>query len=250
MEKEIDRKKTEFVSLASHQLRTPLSTISWYAEMLSESGVGVPHAEQVKKQKKYLDEVIRGNKRMIALVNALLNVSRLELGTFYINPEKKNIGTVLDATIHGVEHQIKEKNLKLNKKYSVKTSPTFNIDPNLVRIIFENLLSNAVKYTPDGGAITVSMRKNKHSVVVEVSDTGMGIPKKQQAMVFKKLFRADNVRELGKEGTGLGLYIIKSILDSSGGEIKFVSKENKGTSFFVSLPLSGMKAKEGEKGLA
>ena len=117
-------------------------------------------------------------------------------------------------------------------------------------MIFQNLLSNAVKYTPKGGRISLEILKEKKELKIIISDSGIGITKSQQDKIFTKLFRADNVRTTDTEGTGLGLYIVKSILDQTGGKILFKSEENKGTTFFVKIPLSGMKKKVDGKKLA
>lgn len=115
-------------------------------------------------------------------------------------------------------------------------------------MIIQNLLSNALKYTVKGGVI-ISISKEKEDILIKVADTGLGIPKEQHDKIFQKLFRADNVRETDTEGTGLGLYIIKSILDNTGGTIRFESVQNKGTTFFVTIPLKGMTKKEGTKAI-
>ena len=245
-EKEVDKAKTEFVSLASHQLRTPLSAVNWYTEMLLGGDVGKLNAQQ----QKYLDEVYRGNKRMVTLVNSLLNVSRLELGTFAIEPEPTDVIKVLENTVGEYRKQIEAKRIKLFRSFG-KNLPIIPADPKLLHMIMENILSNAVKYTPEGGKIEISLSlDNQKNILLKISDTGYGIPKNQQDKIFTKLFRADNVREKDTEGTGLGLYIVKSIIDNSKGKIWFTSEENKGTTFFVSIPITGMKKKEGTKTLA
>lgn len=241
----VDRAKTEFVSLASHQLRTPLSAINWYTEMLLAGDAG----KITKDQKQYLEEVYRSNKRMVDLVNSLLNVSRIDLGTFAIVPEPIDIVEVSKSVLAELIPMIKTKKMNIEENYDKKL-PKIKVDAKLIRIIFQNLLSNAVKYTPDEGRVSVSIKKQDENVSIKVEDTGYGIPEKDQARIFEKLFRADNIREKETDGTGLGLYIIKSILEQSGGSIKFESKENKGTTFYVTIPLSGMKAKEGSKGLS
>ncbi|MFZ2664425.1 MAG: ATP-binding protein [Patescibacteria group bacterium] len=248
-EKEVDKAKTEFVSLASHQLRTPLSSISWYTEMLLNEDVGKLNDKQIK----YLNEVYRGNKRMVALVNSLLNVSRLELGTFAIDPEPTDILKILQSVIDEQKGDIDPKQIKLSCLFE-KIYPLIPVDPKLLRVILENILTNAVKYTSEGGEIQISLSLdkigNQKNILFKISDTGYGIPKNQQDKIFTKLFRADNVREKDTEGTGLGLYIAKSILSHSDGKIWFKSEENKGTTFFVTIPVSGMKRKEGTKALA
>ncbi len=242
--KEIDKMKTEFISIASHQLRTPLSAVNWYTEMLLTGDAG----ELNEQQKEFLNQIYKGNQRMVALVNALLNVSRLEMGTFVINPEPTNIIDLARSVINELRPQIIQKKLEFIEQYNEKI-PKINIDPKLIRIVFQNLLSNAVKYTPENGTITLKilLSNDNNQVLISVSDTGYGIPKNQQYKMFTKFFRADNVQEKDTDGTGLGLYITKSIIEHSDGKIWFESEENKGTTFYVSLPLIGMKKKEGTK---
>lgn len=244
-EMQIDKAKTEFVSLASHQLRTPLSTINWYTEMLLGGDAG----KISKKQKEFLEQIYTGNKRMVDLVNALLNVSRLELGTLAIEPEMCDLQAIAKQVIADVLPQMKEKSQIFIEDYA-KNLSTVSADKKLVDIIFQNLLSNAMKYTPEKGQIKLSISKDKENFIISVDDNGMGIPKDSQNKIFTKLYRADNVREKDTVGTGLGLYMVKSILDQSGGKIWFESKDGKGTTFFVTIPISGMKKREGTKKLS
>lgn len=234
-EKEIDKAKTEFVSLASHQLRTPLSTISWYTEMLLAGDAGKLNEEQSK----YLDEVYRGNQRMISLVNALLSVSRMDLGTFILEPEPTNVLELVHTVIVQQKLQIDRKQIKFSTKFD-RNIPPIQVDPKLLSMVVENLLSNSVKYTQEKGTIEISLTLDtKRKVLLfKISDNGYGIPKNQQDKIFTKLFRADNVRGKDTEGTGLGLYIVKAIIDNSGGKVWFESKEDKGTTFYVTLPCS------------
>jgi len=185
---------------------------------------------------------------MVDLVNALLNVSRIDLGTFAIEPESIEIKKIAESVLKELIPQTKQKQTKITEEYD-EDLPTIQADPKLIRIIFQNLLSNAVKYTPKGGEIFLSITKDKRNLSIEVADNGYGIPKDQQSKIFTKLFRADNIRQKDTEGNGLGLYIVKSIVDESGGKIWFESEENKGTTFYVTLPLEGMKKKQGAKGL-
>lgn len=232
-EKEIDKAKTEFVSLASHQLRTPLSTINWYTEMLLAGDVGEFNADQ----ERYLKEIYRGNKRMVSLVNALLSVSRMDLGTFVLEPEPTDVVGLVKAVIEEQRFHIDSKQIVLSTDFS-PTLPIIQTDPKLLSMVVQNLVSNAVKYTPENGSVTVSLapQEDTRSVLCTISDNGYGIPQNQQERIFTKLFRADNVRSKDTEGTGLGLYIAKSIIDNSGGKLWFESKENEGTTFFLELP--------------
>ncbi len=240
-ERDIDKAKTEFVSLASHQLRTPLSTVNWYTEMLLAGDAGILN----EKQKKYLDEVYSSNQRMVELVNALLDVSRLELGTFVIEPESIDICRLAQDVINEQAPQIDIKKIKLSLFYYKKTS-FIEADPKLLRMVIQNILSNAVKYTPDGGTINISISLvDRENIQIKIVDTGYGIPVNQHNKIFTKLFRADNVRDKDTNGTGLGLYIVKSIVEKSNGRIWFESpKENNGTAFYVTLPIKGVNKKK------
>lgn len=239
-EREIDKAKTEFVSLASHQLRTPLSTVNWYAEMLLAGDVGALN----EKQKHYLDEVYHSNQRMVELVNALLNVASLELGTFTIEPESVDIRVLMENVIQ--EQKLHIDTRKLRFFFSCEqTISRIQADPRLLHMAMQNILSNAVKYTPEGGKINFSITLiDKKHILFKISDTGYGIPKNQQNKIFTKLFRADNVRNKDTDGTGLGLYIAKSIVENSGGKVWFTSSDgekNRGSIFYVSLPLNEVR---------
>lgn len=243
--KEVDRAKTEFVSLASHQLRTPLSAIRWYSEMLLSKYVG----DLNEKQRQYVKEIYSGNLRMVELVNALLNVSRLELGTFAIEPEPVNLVETCESVLSELTPQMHEKEQTV-ERFFASAPKIYNADPKLIRIVFQNFLSNSVKYTPAKGHIVVEISQREDDLYIRVSDNGYGIPKAQHAKIFEKLFRADNVRQKDTEGTGLGMYIVKAIIENSGGRIWFDSEENQGTTFHVILPMSGMPRKVGSKGLS
>ncbi len=246
LEREIDQAKTEFVSLASHQLRTPLTYVNWFAEML----LGGDGGELTEKQKKYVKEMYAGNKRMVDLVNALLNVSRIELGTFAIDIELVDLVKIAKSAVRELMPMIQKKKIEVEEKYG-RGLKSYKGDPKLLMIIFQNLLSNAVKYTPEGGRVGVSVTPNRTKKVLSITirDNGYGIPEADKEKIFTKLFRADNVRTKDTTGTGLGLYIIKSIIETSNGTIWFESEEDKGTTFFVELPLSGMIPRKGAKPL-
>ncbi len=239
-EKEIDKTKTEFVSLASHQLRTPLSIMKWYGDMLLSDDVGRLNA----KQQRYLRAVYESNQHMVDLVNALLNVSRIEMGTFTVEATMTNVPALARDVINGLTPQISSKKLKI-KTYFNPAQLALSVDQQLLRIIFQNIISNSIKYSSAGTSIHITLQKNSSDLLFTVTDQGCGIPPEQQEKVFTKLFRADNAPSASPEGTGLGLYIVKSILDTVAGKIRFESKFNSGTTFFVTLPLTGMKSSPG-----
>jgi PAS domain S-box-containing protein len=244
-EKEIDKAKNEFISLASHQLRTPLTTVNWYAEMLLAGDAGKINEEQ----KKYLNEIYKNNQRMDKLVNTLLNVSRIEMGALMIEPTPTNIGKLILSILDEQKLQINNKKIVILTSFKEKIRPT-RVDPKFLRIAIQNLLSNAIKYTPEKGTIKIDLKTtkkntlidkkkiNKDSIVITVSDNGYGIPKNQQDKIFGKLFRASNAKKKNPEGTGLGLYISKGIIERLNGQIWLNSEENKGTTFYVILPVA------------
>jgi signal transduction histidine kinase len=232
-EREMDKAKTEFVSLASHQLRTPLSAVNWYSEMLLAGDAGSVTPEQ----RKYIEEIYHGNLRMVDLVNTLLDVSRIELGTFTMESKPIDIIKLTKEIISEHKLHISEKKIHFSSSFE-KNFFNIQIDPKILSMVIHNLLSNAIKYTAPQGKVHISLSfKRKGYVLLKCSDTGYGIPKAQQDKIFTKLFRADNVIGKDTQGTGLGLYIAKSIVEQCGGKIWFTSKENKGTVFFAELPI-------------
>lgn len=236
-EKQVDQAKTEFVSLASHQLKNPLTVVSLYVEML----LGAKAGKVSEKQKKFLQKIKNANQKILDLINSLLNVSKIELGRFPNEPEMVNLAKVMQSVVREFKPEIEKKRIIFEANGHNNRS-LISIDPKLLTMVLQNLISNAVKYTPDKGRVALETIIDKNDLRIKIADTGCGIPESEQKKVFTKLFRASNLGDDESGGTGLGLYIVKSILDQVKGRIRFESRENKGTTFYVSWPLRDGKA--------
>lgn len=230
-EKELDKAKTGFVSLASHQLRTPAATTKWFLDMLLSGDLGTLN----EKQADYLKRIGKVNENMIELVETLLNVSRVEIGTLAIDTKDTDVAKIVESVLFELSNQIEQRRLNIVKRYGGNLT-NIKTDPKLLRIVIHNILSNSVKYTRDSGTVSITLKESSGEKSIIVSDTGIGIPESAQDKIFNKLFRADNARKLDEsEGTGLGLYLVKSIVEALGGSIDFVSEENKGSTFSIKL---------------
>jgi PAS domain S-box-containing protein len=234
-EKIVERLKTEFVSIAAHQLRTPLSAIKWTLRMILDGDLG----EVPKEQREFLEKTYQSNERMIRLINDLLNVTRIEEGRFLYNIKKQDIIEIAEKVIGPLKEIAKRKRLKLEFKKPKEKLPEIEADAEKLSLVFQNLIENAIHYTPSDGKVRVSIEyfKNKKEILISVQDTGIGIPKDQQNRVFSRFFRAANAIRAETEGTGLGLFIAKNVVEAHGGKIWFESVENKGTTFYFTLPV-------------
>lgn len=243
-EKEVDRMKTEFISLASHQLRTPLSAMRWYSEMLLSGDAGKMSVDQ----KDYVNNINLSTMRMIELVNALLNVSRIETGRMIIEPRLIDVNQVVSDCIEEVKSVAQVKGIIIEFRKE-KNLDKISLDPKLVRQIVLNLLTNAIKYSFENKKVVVKLEKHHESIVTVVSNEGYGIAKAERSRIFEKFYRGQNVLKQAIEGTGLGLYLVKSIVEAMNGKIWFDSTLNKRTTFYVQLPSVGIKPKKGDVAL-
>lgn len=231
-EVELDRRKTEFISIASHQLRSPLAATKWLSDMLRNGDLGALQP----KQQEIADKLFEANERMVVLVNELLNVSRLDSGVSKPTPKMIDGSKLLESVLSDTLPLLTAKKQKF--AYDKPALPQAYVDELLIREVLVNLVSNASKYSPDQSTITVTAVEQDGMLQVGIRDEGIGIPKSDQNQLFKKFFRAGNALKSAVQGTGLGLYFVKSIVEMSGGQIWYDSEENKGTTFYVTLPLS------------
>lgn len=239
-DREIEDMKNDFVSLTSHQLRTPLTGMKWQLQKMLKKVKFKPSETAIIKK------TLEANERLIRLVNDLLNVSRLESGTLSVNPEDMDFLHFFDSLVDEIKPLAQHKKIKLVLK-KPKGQLAVCLDPQLIAQVFGNLLSNSIKYSPSNTTITVLIKKAEKGFVVSVQDEGIGIAKQDQKRLFSKFFRANKAVDYSTSGTGLGLYIIKKILDICKGTIKVNSDENKGSTFTVTLPFQNTK-KKGKSG--
>jgi PAS domain S-box-containing protein len=231
-EQEVDRMKSEFISLASHQLRTPLSAIQTYSNMLAAGYMG----EVMPDQRKALGTIINATERMNELISTLLNITRMESGAIAVNMRPLQLGKLIDEVLHELSLSASEKMIKLSLKLVGTAPKSIKTDRFILREIITNLVSNAIKYTPENGKVKVTVRLRKKDVLIRVADTGWGIPKFSQDQVFTKFFRGHNVVRRETSGSGLGLYLVKGLVATLDGRIWFKSHEGVGTDFFIELP--------------
>lgn len=229
--RELDKAKDEFISMASHQLRTPLTAIKGYLSMLLDGDAG----EIKVGQYDFINEAYSGANRMVGLINDLLNVSRMETGRFFLEPEDLDIEQIIKEEVQQLVNVAKEKGLylKIDKKSDV---PKVWADETKIRQVIMNFIDNAIHYTAKGG-VTAKYGKEQGYFVFSVKDTGIGVPKEQQKKLFEKFFRADNARHSRPDGTGLGLFLAKRVVEDHNGSIFFSSIEGQGSVFGFRLPL-------------
>lgn len=238
-QKEVDQMKTDFVSLVSHQLRTPLSSMRWNLEMLLAGDIGKLSA----KQKEVVKSTEEANARMIKLISTLLNISRIESGRLIVEPEEIDLVTYFEDLARQCQSNVKGQKLLLTMP---KGPYKVVVDPMLLRQITNNFVNNASKYSPVDKPIEISVVDQSDKYMILVADHGIGIPQSEQRKIFGKFFRASNVSKHETDGTGMGLYIGSMLVKLLGGTIGFESKEGVGSTFKVILPKRGVPAKAGE----
>ncbi len=221
----LDKLKDEFSSIASHQLRTPLGSMRWNIEMLLNEDYG----ELSAQVKQVLKQVNDSNSRMIVLVNDLLSVSRIDQGRLQNKPEPINCLPIIQSAVDEMMAEAKKRHITLTVQAIDFSMPQITVDPKLFREVIQNLLSNAVKYNVPEGNVVVSLLELNHTLQICVADEGIGIPEKEQSHLFAKFFRAENAQLSQTEGTGLGLFVVKSYVESWNGRVWCESPTKKRT---------------------
>jgi signal transduction histidine kinase len=228
--KAMDETKDDFISMASHQLRTPLTSIKGYVSMVLDGDMG----EVSPAQKQALTQALVSSQRMVFLIADLLNLSRLKTGKFVIEATPTRLADIVESEVNQLQETAKGRELELS--YQKPTHfPTLMLDETKIRQVVMNFMDNAIYYTHAGGHIVVELKETEKTVEFTVNDDGIGVPKHEQPHLFNKFYRAGNARKARPDGTGLGLFMAKKVIVAQGGSIIFRSKEGKGSTFGFTL---------------
>ena len=229
---EANRMKSEFVSVVSHQLRSPLSNLRWAIELLMSGRTD----SVTGKQLEYLEILKENSARMSELVSDLLIVSRIETAKIPFKKQEFVLEDLIKKLIQDFGPFARASNVEI-KFEPEKDLPKVFSDPHQIRLAIENLLDNAIRYIKEKGQVEIKLRKQDENFYFEVKDAGVGIPQKDQKYIFQKFFRSENVMRYQTQGSGLGLHIVKAIIERAGGKIGFQSQEGVGSTFWFTLPI-------------
>lgn len=230
---EANKMKSEFISVVSHQLRSPLSNLRWAIELLMSGKLCKINEKEVEYFKILKENV----SRMGEMVSDLLTVSRIEQRKLPLKKEEVSLEALIRDLILVFKPWTTASNIEVNFQ-AEKKLPKVLADPSQIRLVVENLLDNAIRYIKDRGEVKIRLLNNGKNLYFEIEDNGVGIPKEDQKYIFQKFFRSGNVARYQTQGSGLGLYIAKAIAEKSGGKIGFHSEEGKGSTFWFTLPIS------------
>lgn len=227
---EANRMKSEFINVVSHQLRTPLSNLKWAIELLMSGRVN----SMTAKQAEYFMILKENSARMEELVSDLLIVARIETAKLPLKKIEFSLEDLIKDLIAEFEPFTKASNVEISLE-TEKNLPRIANDPSQIKIVIENLIDNAIRYIKDKGKVAIRLLRKDKNIYFEIKDNGVGIPKEDQKYIFQKFFRSENVVKYQTQGSGLGLYISKAIIEGSGGKIGFQSQGGRGSTFWFTL---------------
>jgi signal transduction histidine kinase len=233
----LDKAKDDFISMASHQLRTPLTSVKGYISMVREGDAG----KITKSQDQLLGEAFASSERMVHLINDFLNVSRLQTGKFLIDKRPVNLAKIIEQELDSLVTNAQSRHLVFTYK-PPKDFPILNLDEDKMRQVIMNFSDNAIYYSTEGTKIKVKLAVQGKDAILTVTDTGIGVPRAEQSQLFNKFYRASNARKQRPDGTGVGLYLAKKVIDAHGGKVVFESVEGKGSTFGFRLPIDELRA--------
>lgn len=232
--KELDQMKSEFLSLATHQIRSPLTAIKGYSSMLVEGDFG----ELPEKARESAETIMKSCQHLINIVEDFLNISRIEQGRMIYEKSNFDIAELVKEVVNEIKPNVEDNGLALNLKIPENFSEKINADKGKIGQIVGNLIDNAIKYTLKG-SVTVSLSKDGDMAKIEIKDTGVGIDSKEMSKLFAKFSRTKDANKVNTKGTGLGLYIAKKMAEAHGGDIKVSSEgSGKGSTFTIELPIA------------
>jgi signal transduction histidine kinase len=234
--KKLNRIKTEFLNTTSHELRTPMTSIKGFIQMLLKQKLG----NLTQEQEDAINIVLRNTNRLDSLIEEILDISRLESGSMKFVPEKTDITKMLKESIQTMQAQADIKHIKINTELK-EDIPTLIIDQERIKQVLMNIIDNAIKFSPPASTVTVRIKKDKDDVLFEVQDFGRGIPKNKQKKIFERFYQVDSGIDRKFGGVGLGLTISQSIIKAHGGDIWVDSTRNKGSTFKFNLPINAVK---------
>lgn len=237
--KQLDETKDEFISMASHQLRTPLTSVKGYVSMVLEGDAGPLN----DMQKKLLEQSFISSQRMVYLIADLLNLSRLKTGKFVIDPVPTNLADVIEGEVEQLKETAAGKNMTLVYNQP-KNFPILMLDETKIRQVIMNFVDNAIYYTPAGGKIEIDLVDKAKSIEFTVKDNGIGVPADEQHHLFNKFYRAKNAQKARPDGTGLGLFMAKKVIVAQGGAIIFNSTVGKGSTFGFAFAKEKLQVKK------
>lgn len=231
--KKIELIKSQFVSMVAHELKTPMAAVLGFLKIILDKSIPVSQ----DKLDEFLNRSVVRLKGLLDLVNDLLDISRMELQTKQREIIEINIEEIIDTTIQFLEIEIQKRNIEVTKEYQ-KNLPIIKADQNEIIRLFTNILSNAIKYNSDNGKININICTTDNYLSVAIKDTGIGLKPEEKEKLYLEFYRAKNEKTRGISGTGLGLTIVKRIVDSYHGKIEVESEYGEGTNFKVFLPLN------------
>lgn len=232
--RELDDRKSEFVAVVAHQLRTPLSGIKWTLDMVLQGEFG----DLNNDQKAFLMKTYESNERMVRLVEDMLGADRVDSGKLHYSYVATQILDLFDNVLFEMYPLASKKHIKLEFINRNENIPKVDIDQAKMRAVIQNLLDNAIKYSKENSVVQIGIVEKGDRVEVMIKDQGIGIPEDQKKNIFTRFFRASNAFKLETDGTGLGLFIVKGIIEKHGGTIRFESEEGKGTAFYFTIKIN------------
>jgi len=232
LQRKIDEATKEFISMASHQLRTPLTSIKGYLDMMLEGDLG----KITPTQRAVLREAFSSSERMVRLINDFLNVSRLQTGKFNIDKQETDVAQILRDEVALLKVVADQRSVEMDLKIDKKV-PLITADSEKIRQVMLNMIDNAIYYSNPHKKVIISLKNNNGAIEFTVKDSGIGVPKSEQANLFGKFFRGTNARKKRPDGTGVGLFLARKVILSHDGEMIFESEEGKGSTFGFKLPV-------------